>query len=286
MDIKWLSVLFLVAAMLFGSPVTEYARGEENAEKRGYKEIYPRNIVEAGPFYYFEEYDELLVRFYTILFDKYSLAGLIELFKKEGGLSGCERILDIGTGTGSLGFAAIAYGGGRVVGTELDPLAVKNARYNIKRFGLEDIFEVREVPFDSPSAYSVIKDKEKFDLIISDPPQSYDEGDRRPFPEAGWDAGGTREAFFTRDEGYGLLKSLVEGLRGRLNENGRALLMMKNPKGISMLKSLAAKNGIELKMVYSTQKELDPLDKRFIGRNTRMPNMGRNMMIFELRPEK
>lgn len=75
------------------------------------------------------------------------------------------RVLDMGTGTGILGFVAAKHGATKVILTDISPNAVENARLNIQRLGLQQTTEVRGPAdlFDSVKG-------EIFDIIIFNPP--------------------------------------------------------------------------------------------------------------------
>ena len=69
------------------------------------------------------------------------------------------RVLDVGCGTGILGFAALLMGAQSVLGLDLDPEAVKAARINAEVNGLADRFEASLTP---------LKDiQESFPLILA-----------------------------------------------------------------------------------------------------------------------
>ena len=55
-----------------------------------------------------------------------------------------DRCLDVGTGSGILGIAALRLGAGRVVGLDTDPIAVTAATANAAVNGLSDRFEARQ----------------------------------------------------------------------------------------------------------------------------------------------
>ena len=58
--------------------------------------------------------------------------------------------------------------------TDIAPNALRSARENAKHHGVDDIIETRLVPRSNRSAYSVIGDDERFDIIISNPPYALD----------------------------------------------------------------------------------------------------------------
>ncbi len=57
---------------------------------------------------------------------------------------GGERALDVGTGSGILAIAAAKLGAARVLALDVDPQAVRAARENVRRNGVEAVVEVRE----------------------------------------------------------------------------------------------------------------------------------------------
>ena len=59
-------------------------------------------------------------------------------------LSENKTVLGIGTGSGILSITSGLFGAERVLGTDIDPLAVKIARENVEMNGLSDKIEMRE----------------------------------------------------------------------------------------------------------------------------------------------
>ena len=66
----------------------------------------------------------------------------------EQSVRGGEHILDVGTGTGILGIAALKLGAHRVLGVDTDPWSFENAAENAKINQVSDCFEVREGSLD------------------------------------------------------------------------------------------------------------------------------------------
>lgn len=126
-------------------------------------------------------------------------------------LAWAKDVLDIGTGSGVLGLLVLRRGAGRVVGTDVNDVAIQNASLNAERLGYEGKFEARLVPLDRPDAFSVIGPLERFDLILSNPPWF------NGFPRSMKD-----RAIY--DEGYSLLRSILAGLPTHLKHGGKAWL--------------------------------------------------------------
>ncbi len=247
-----------------------------------YVEIYPSTIIDVAEQYYLADLDGLLTRFKTVAFDKYSMAFFMAAFDGEGGLSWARTVYDPGTGTGALGLAALSRDAGRVVGTDLDPLAVHNARFNARQLGLEDRFEVRQVPFDDQGAWSVVRRDERFDLVICDPPQGYDAQQQRPFPEIDEPLDRPREVFYTADVGYCFLESLVAGLDEHLEPGGRCWLAMKIPAGRSMLRDLATRYGFETRVLLDAAEARLGEGKRRLSDGPGAPDLSVNAQMIEL----
>ena len=60
-----------------------------------------------------------------------------------------QRLLDVGTGTGILGMAALLFGAGEVLGIDNDPEAVFAAERNVRRNSLQDRMQVSLTPLSS-----------------------------------------------------------------------------------------------------------------------------------------
>lgn len=73
-------------------------------------------------------------------------------------ITGQERVLDVGTGSGILAVAAAKLGAASVTATDIDPLAVDAARQTARRNGLADRIDVHEASIPAG---------EHFDLVIA-----------------------------------------------------------------------------------------------------------------------
>jgi SAM-dependent methyltransferase len=160
-----------------------------------------------------------------------------------------KSVLEIGTGSGLLSLYCLKFGAREVVATDVNQLAVENARYNAEQLGLGERLQVRLVPLDDAGAYSVIGASERFDLIISNP--SWE--DAKPDHIAHY-------AYY--DPGFALLHSLVGGLREHLNADGRALLAYGSVDGIDRLKRLCSEDGLRVRIL--DDRDLDLLPAVFV----------------------
>lgn len=246
--------------------------------------VYPPNIVDVAESYYFEDIGGQITRLETVMFDKYSLAVFVQMLREHGQLVSTDKVLDVGSGTGALGLAALAHGAGSVVATELDPVAAQNTRMNAEALGLQDRVQARLVPFDDQGAFSVIKPGERFDLILADPPQGYDLFVRRSFPEVDKDLKHAKEVYFSQDPGACFLNSLLEDLTDHLTDKGRLILAMKSDRAKKLLPKLAGRYGLDLKVLYDARDDAPKVAARQIGSNNGVPDMSQRMVMFELRP--
>ncbi|NNF03393.1 MAG: 50S ribosomal protein L11 methyltransferase [Rhodothermales bacterium] len=76
-------------------------------------------------------------------------------------VSGGDRVLDAGTGTGILAIAALKLGAERAVGFDIDVWSLANAPENAGVNGVHDRFEVRDGTLD------VIRESERFDVALA-----------------------------------------------------------------------------------------------------------------------
>ena len=138
-----------------------------------------------------------------------AIGRVLPFMKENPSLFRGKRVLEIGTGSGIISLYAAKLGAAAVVATDISEAAVTCARDNAKRLGYSSIMEVRLVPESEPTAYSVVKSGERFDLLISNPPYSLDI--EAPRNTAVTDTG---------DLGF----SIVRGLRQHLSPSGMAVL--------------------------------------------------------------
>lgn len=246
------------------------------------QEIYPANIIDVADSYYVDEVGGVITRFQTVMFDKYSLAMFTQVYRASGGLARAKLVLDAGTGTGALGLAALGYGAGKVVATDLDVVALQNAQYNAKALGFASRFETRLVSWDDTSAFAVVKPEERFDLIVSDPPQGYQTWQKRAFPEVDSPMEKPKEAFYTSDPGACFLRSLIEGLDAHLTPEGYLLIVMKPREGKELLRELVRSHNLSMTEVYAFDASIRE-GKRLLGDAEESPDLSLNATFYEVR---
>jgi predicted RNA methylase len=255
-------------------------------DREAFNPVHPSNIIDVAESYYFEDVGGQIARLQTVMFDKYSLAVFVLMLREHGQLVPTDKVLDVGSGTGALGLAALAHGAGSVVATELDPVAAQNTRMNAEALGLQDRVDARLVPFDDQGAFSVIKPGERFDLILADPPQGYDLFVRRSFPEVDEDLEQAKEVYFSQDPGACFLNSLLEDLSDHLTDKGRLILAMKSDRAKKLLPKLASRYDLDFKVLYDARDDATHGNDRKIGSDNGVPDMSKRMVMFELRPKR
>lgn len=253
-------------------------------DKRPYDIPYPSDCHLVRLEIYVKQLGDTIKCFQTILFDKLNLEFFVWAFEKEGGAEWAKDVLDIGTGTGALAITALAYGTQKAVGTDLDPLAIENARFNAKRLGLTNRFDVRQVPMENPGIYSVIGKDERFDLILCDPPQG-----TMSHPAAKKVAKvqiKMKEEFFGTDEKFRFLTSFMEGLNEHLKDNGRVWICLRYADAKKKMADLANKHGFNMRVLLSWSYDVDPKKEIPVGNNYRVPPDMESIILYELTKKK
>jgi tRNA1(Val) A37 N6-methylase TrmN6 len=260
-----------------------------------YEGVYPETVSTILGEYYVDDLGDSIARFDSILFDPYSLAVFIKVFRKEKPFRPAGTVLDIGTGTGVLGLLALKLGADKAVATDIDRIAVKNAVFNAKRLGLSSRFDARLVPENDRGAFSVVRENEKFDVIIADLPQFYD--DRKELADPGnpfysdslsSSPEKTKASYFAVDSGFALLSSLIGGLKDHLSPGGKLIISLRNPPGKDIFFSLIEKNALKCRVLYDAKDDQDLNGNKFFfddpltGKKAPARNAIMGVQVFEV----
>ena len=194
------------------------------------------------------DFDQNLAVFKTVFWDPRDTISLRERIASPGIVSG-KRVLEIGTGSGLLSLCCLKAGASEVVATDINDAAVRNARFNAQRLGLQQRFTVRQVAREQPGAYSVIGSDEQFDFIISNPPWV----NRRPE---------SIDEFALYDENFELMKSLFAGLDKHLAEGGRVWLAYGCVDAIRTIEQIAGDYGYQYEQL--DERDLGQLSDEFL----------------------
>ena len=158
-------------------------------------------------------------------------------------------VLEIGTGSGLVALCCLHAQATRVVATDVNPNALKNARYNAEMLELLDRLETRRVLLEDSSAFAVLHTDERFDLIISNPPWE----DQHPQ---------SIDEFALYDHGFKLLDSLLSQLAKRMNPGGKALLAYGNVTAIRKAIELGRKYDLNVRVL--DDRDLNELPENFL----------------------
>ncbi len=160
-----------------------------------------------------------------------------------------KSVLEIGTGSGLVSLCCIQAGAASVVATDINPAAIRNAKLNAQEFGFSDRLDCRQVPRRAPSAWTVIRPSETFDLIISNPPWE----DQKP---------STVADFALYDPEFALLDSLLSGARDHLKPDGKMLLAYGCVTAIRRIQTVAKLHGLDCRIL--DDRSLEQLPEVFL----------------------
>lgn len=159
------------------------------------------------------------------------IASAIEHF---GGTAGPQRILDLGTGPGTLLLAALdVWSGATGLGIDVSRGALSYAAANSRRLGFEDRLKLMQGDWAAGLM-------EKFDLILCNPPYvpedaEVDRGVREFEPD---------EALFAGKEGLDSYRALAPQLPQVLNEGGLAAIEI-GPNQADAVTALLKRDGLQ-----------------------------------------
>ncbi|MBI2481701.1 MAG: class I SAM-dependent methyltransferase, partial [Planctomycetia bacterium] len=197
---------------------------------------------------YVDGFPEKIAVFRTVFWEPRDTDSLRELIETTDLVHG-KAVLEIGTGSGLVSLCCLRAGAAKVVATDVNPNAIENARYNANVLGVADRFDVRRVPTSTPSAFEVIEANETFDVIVSNPP--WENAQPRTIAE-----------YALYDRHFALLRSILSGVRWRLNPGGRLLLAYGCRDAIETLERLAADYKLHVERL--DQRSLHELPEVFI----------------------
>lgn len=142
-----------------------------------------------------------------------------------------KTVLDLCTGTGIVAVKAAMAGAEKVIAVDLNPEAVKNAKYNADKLGLNQV-EVLD-----GSLFEPVGD-ETFDVIAINPPYT----GKKP-------ANKIEICFW--DEDNNTTRQFFREYREHLNPGGRAYLAWADFSSVEFIEGLARENKVLLKLVES-----------------------------------
>ncbi|MFA4855533.1 MAG: HemK2/MTQ2 family protein methyltransferase [archaeon] len=156
--------------------------------------------------------------------DSFLLAENVEIAK------GCS-VLDLGTGSGIQGISAAAKGAAHVVCTDVNENALKNAEENAEKAGFSDRFEFRQ-----SSLFDCVKQGERFDVIVFNPPYVPSKGKRFVDLDGG-------------KKGREILDKFLAEFPKHLKKNGACFFLQSSLNGEKETANALEKNGFEARVV-------------------------------------
>lgn len=174
-----------------------------------------------------------------------------------------KTVFEIGTGTGILSLYCADCGASRIVASDVNPQAVRNATLNAQHLGYSHIISVRQVSASDQDIWSVLGTDERFDIILSNPP---------------WEMGEPKQwidyAFF--DPKFRLIHCMIGNFTKYLNPGGRLLLVYGCIEAIEEVRKLCKQHGYSLNIIDNRSfYDLDIRDKYRYGegQSVFMPGM-------------
>lgn len=208
-------------AMAFGLLTLVAGCGKASVESD--TRVKPRPVIRSWE--YVDGFPEKIAVFDTVFWEPRDTTSLRELIQTTDLVKGKE-VLEIGTGSGLVSLCCLRAGAARVVATDVNPAAIRNATYNARNLEVDERFEVRQVPLEDPSAYRVIGPDERFDLIISNPPWEDQQAE-------------SIDEYALYDARFALLESMLSGLQLHLKPGGKALLAYGAVSGVERILELS-----------------------------------------------
>ncbi|GHD92872.1 methyltransferase [Streptomyces naganishii] len=153
-----------------------------------------------------------------------------------------DRVLDMGTGSGSLAITAAAKASS-VLAVDINPDAVEAVLANAARNGVADKVEARV-----SDVFSAVEGT--FDLIIFNPPFQ-------------WFAARDVADSATTDEGYGALTRYFQQARQYLAENGRMMIFFSTMGDVRYLQKLIEESGFRHEVVFRTTRPVADVPVEF-----------------------
>lgn len=148
------------------------------------------------------------------------------------------RALDIGTGTGAIALSLLAEGAAAaVVATDTSSAALEVAGENAAALGLVDRLDLRE-----GTLYSPLRQSERFDAIVSNPPYVAVAERAQLAPEVvDWEPA---SALFAGTRGLDVIEALVDGAPARLTAGGLLALEVGRDQAEEVAALMRATDGL------------------------------------------
>lgn len=156
-------------------------------------------------------------------------------------------VLELGIGSGAVLAALASLGAKTLVGTDIDPSAIDQARRLLRKMG-------HSAELLTGDLWAPLEGR-RFDLIVANPPHFATAARGYPGRPLTWSHGGP--------DGRQVMDPLLRGLRRHLAEGGHAVLMHSAFLGLDATRRLLAEEGLGLRRLASTLMPLAP-EKRAV----------------------
>lgn len=178
--------------------------------------------------------DGTITQFRSVPFDPIRIASISDSIKEDQIAAGRDVLL-IGSSTGVIPILCLLNEASEVTAIDPVPASVANTRYNAAVLAADFDCIVRLHPSQKDDVFASLESKDQFDLILVD-------GDRKPFVSKHVNATGLSP----KQSSY---RSLLQGLRQRLNTGGRCIVYTSLASGGDFLIEAANEAGVASKMI-------------------------------------
>ena len=251
--------LFVLSLCVVAMVFIWYSRsGREEVERDTYAFSKPKAAApEIRTWHHVAGFPASIAQMESVFWEPNDTDSLRAWLKDTEQLRGAD-VMEIGCGTGLVSIACALHGARSVVASDINQAAVVNATYNAELCGVSAKIKVRQVNEAHPGPFEVIGSREKFDLIISNPP---------------WEDAAVESpaAYAFYDPGFRLLDGILSRAQDYLKADGRLLLAYGAKQAIRRIQEQAPKLGWQVTLHDS--RDLAALPEVFL------PGM-----LLELRP--
>ncbi|MBP3820193.1 peptide chain release factor N(5)-glutamine methyltransferase [bacterium] len=175
----------------------------------------------------------------------------VEIIHSEG----LENILDMCTGSGCIACMIAKLSNATIIGADISFEALETAYKNVEKMGLFNRVLLRK-----SDIFSMIREEEKFDMIVSNPPYIPPKMKKNIQKEVTFEP---EIALYTKDE-YGLefYKKIINGAKKHLNQGGYLLFELGIGESINVAKIMKESNFSQIKII----KDLANIDRVIFGK--------------------
>ena len=141
------------------------------------------------------------------------------------------EVLDLGTGSGAIAVSIAKFSNAKVCAIDVSKQALQTAKSNAEKNGVK-------VEFIESDMFSKLKNRKKFDVIVSNPPYIA-RGDERVDRGARHDPG---RALYATHNGFGAYESIAKNARDWVRDSGRIYVEIGDGMDVDV-REIFTKNG-------------------------------------------